>query len=85
MINENLLPSGTYLDRNTGMLVFKQISNSKDNESVLAAEASVAKLNDEIKEVLAVLVNLKSFDTELSSHPILQQLKRDKRDHFERG
>jgi hypothetical protein len=85
MINENLLPSGTYLDRNTGMLVFKQISHSKDNESVLAAEASVAKLNDEVKEVLAVLVNLKSFDTELSSHPILQQLKREKRDHFERG
>jgi len=85
MINENLLPSGTYLDRNTGMLVFKQISHSKDNESVLAAEASVAKLNDEVKEVLAALVNLKSFDTQLSSHPILQQLNRDKRDQFERG
>jgi hypothetical protein len=84
LIKENRLPAGTFLDRAAAMLSFKQETmadhQSIINDDVINANAAVTSLYDEVKDVLGALSNLKAFDADLSSHPVLQQLRREKRD-----
>jgi hypothetical protein len=84
LIKENRLPAGTFLDRAAAMLSFKQETmadhQSTINDDVINANAAVTSLYDEVKDVLGALSSLKAFDADLSSHPVLQQLRREKRD-----
>ena len=85
LIKENRLPTGTTLDRAAGMLSFKQetMTMHQDivNDNVLAANAAVLNLHDEVEEVLVALKAIKALDADLSSHPVLQQLRREKREN----